>query len=241
MRSLFFCLFVAILFSCQDNRSKNIKPGVLRFYETYFLSEISNSYHEAVEKSRTRDTVKNSDSEISLSSQFVKGLSDYVFPINDYCIGWVKMNDVKKVDAILTRADIKALFPQDLKFMWSASPERISYQKHERVYLLYAIKEPKNNNPFGEKNDIAAASTGYDVNSGNITIDIKMTEKGEVRWEEMTMNNQSRIIAITMDNVVYSAPRVLQAISGGNTQISGSFTKEEAENLVDRINANCKN
>ncbi len=240
MRILFSLLFIGIFFSCQDNRSKNIKPGVLRFYETYFSSEIANSYYEAVEKSKTLNSEKASESESSLSSQFSKGLSDFLMPMGDYCFGWAKTNDKKKVDEILNHPDIKALFPKDLKFMWSAEPERISSQSHEHGYMLYAIRIPENKKPFGENNDIESASTGYDNNSGVITIDIKMTDKGAMRWEEMTTMNQSRVIAITMNNNVYSAPRVMQPISGGNTKISGSFTIEEAENLVDRINTNSK-
>jgi SecD/SecF fusion protein len=39
-----------------------------------------------------------------------------------------------------------------------------------------------------------------------------------------------------MDNVVYSAPRVMNAITGGNTQISGSFSIDEAKDLAGLLN-----
>jgi SecD/SecF fusion protein len=39
-----------------------------------------------------------------------------------------------------------------------------------------------------------------------------------------------------MDDVVYSAPRVNQAINGGNTQISGNFSVEEAKDLAGLLN-----
>ena len=39
-----------------------------------------------------------------------------------------------------------------------------------------------------------------------------------------------------MDNVVYSAPTVINPITNGNTQISGSFTFEEAESLSGLLN-----
>ena len=64
-----------------------------------------------------------------------------------------------------------------------------------------------------------------------------MSEDGQYIWADMTSANVGRIIAITMDNKVYSAPRVMNAITEGNTQISGSFSAEEAVNLAARINA----
>jgi SecD/SecF fusion protein len=63
-----------------------------------------------------------------------------------------------------------------------------------------------------------------------------MTEEGAEKWAEMTSDNVNKIVAITMDDVVYSAPRVINAITGGNTQISGSFTIDEAKDLAGLLN-----
>jgi SecD/SecF fusion protein len=52
----------------------------------------------------------------------------------------------------------------------------------------------------------------------------------------MTTENKDRIIAISMDSVVYSAPRVINPITTGRTQISGSFTFQEAEDLAGLLN-----
>ena len=63
-----------------------------------------------------------------------------------------------------------------------------------------------------------------------------MTNEGADEWGRMTTENKDRIIAITMDSVVYSAPRVINPILNGNTQISGSFTFQEAEDLAGLLN-----
>jgi SecD/SecF fusion protein len=63
-----------------------------------------------------------------------------------------------------------------------------------------------------------------------------MTPEGADEWGRMTSDNKDRIIAITMDSVVYSAPRVINAITTGNTQISGSFSFQEAEDLAGLLN-----
>jgi SecD/SecF fusion protein len=63
-----------------------------------------------------------------------------------------------------------------------------------------------------------------------------MTIEGSEKWAEMTQENIQRQVAITMDNVVYSAPVVQNAITGGNTEITGDFTIEEATDLSGLLN-----
>ena len=72
--------------------------------------------------------------------------------------------------------------------------------------------------------------------NGEITINLSMTDAGADVWSRMTSENVGRIIAITINDVVYSAPVVRTAITGGNTQISGNFTFDEANELVELLN-----
>ncbi|MCF8330535.1 MAG: protein translocase subunit SecF, partial [Crocinitomicaceae bacterium] len=71
---------------------------------------------------------------------------------------------------------------------------------------------------------------------GKITVDLQMTPDGSDAWGKMTTDNLKRIIAISMDNVVFSAPTVINPITSGNTQISGSFSFQEAEDLSGLLN-----
>ena len=48
----------------------------------------------------------------------------------------------------------------------------------------------------------------------------------------MTTDNVNRPIAIVLDDIVYSAPNVNGPIEGGNSEISGNFTVEEAQDLA---------
>jgi SecD/SecF fusion protein len=43
--------------------------------------------------------------------------------------------------------------------------------------------------------------------------------------------NVGKPLAVTLDNIVYTAPNVNQKITGGRSQISGNFTQEEAKDL----------
>lgn len=120
--------------------------------------------------------------------------------------------------------------------MWSAELEQVATNSKEMAYALYAIRIPESGKPRVGGKDVKSASTGYDEQSGKITVDLKMTDDGADKWAEMTSDNVNKIVAITMDNVVYSAPRVINAITGGSTQISGSFTIDEAKDLAGLLN-----
>jgi SecD/SecF fusion protein len=100
--------------------------------------------------------------------------------------------------------------------------------------MLYACKIPYDGKARVNGKHISSASTGYD--KGKITVDLSMTADGTTEWGQMTTENKDRIVAITMDNVVYSAPTVINPITNGNTQISGTFTFEEAEALAGLLN-----
>ncbi len=228
----------------------------LQFYETYFPGEIAGAWQQAtmisrqkevevkdvdtlsVAKTDSTDTTKKADKIKPLNALggSQKGLADYVKSAGNFAIGYVAPEDKSAVDAILDRADVQEVFPEDLVFMWSADLEKVDLKSKERAFMLYAIRVPENGKAKVGGKDIKTASTGYDDQSGKITVDLAMTAEGADKWAMMTSDNVERIVAITMDSVVYSAPRVINAITGGNTQISGSFSIDEAKDLAGLLN-----
>lgn len=165
-----------------------------------------------------------------------KGLAELVKSAGLYSLGYASSEDVGAVDKLLRRADVLALFPEDTKFMWGADLETVNTDTKELGLFLYAVRIPSTGKAIVGGKDIKSASTGYDQQEGKITVDLQMTEEGGDRWAQMTQENIERVIAITMDSVVYSAPRVNGAITGGRTQISGSFTINEAKDLAGLLN-----
>jgi SecD/SecF fusion protein len=224
----------------------------LQFFETYLPSQIANFWQNATMISRTPeakyeekkvddttavaiDTTKKEESLTALSGG-QKGLGDFVSAVGDYAMGYVAPENKSAVDAMLKRKDVMAAFPDDLRFMWSADMERVEMNSKERAFMLYAVRIPESGKAKVGGKDIKMASTGYDQSSGKITVDLSMTAEGADKWAVMTSENVNRIVAITMDSVVYSAPRVINAITGGNTQISGSFTIDDAKDLAGLLN-----
>jgi SecD/SecF fusion protein len=229
----------------------------LQFFETYQKEEIAAQLSQAniisrqaeielVEEVDTTgldslaiaklDSAKKAEVKPLSLKKTEKGLLDYVTKGGSVVIGNVKVEDKEKVAKILARKDVMASFPEDLKFMWSANLEKIAENSKEEAYNLFAVKIPDNGKALVGGKDVKVASKGLDQASGAITVDLTMTVEGADKWAQMTTNNVGKFVAITMDDVVYSAPRVNEPITGGNTQISGSFSIQDADDLAGLLN-----
>lgn len=85
-----------------------------------------------------------------------------------------------------------------------------------------------------------AVLTGDLLSDAKVSIDTRFNEPyvslsfnatGAKIFEEITGANVKKRLAIILDNTVYSAPVIQERISGGNAQITGNFTLEEAKDL----------
>ena len=56
--------------------------------------------------------------------------------------------------------------------------------------------------------------------------------QGQSSLTRVTAANVKKRLAIVLDNTIYSAPEIKERIGGGNAQISGSFSMEEAKDLA---------
>jgi preprotein translocase subunit SecD len=75
------------------------------------------------------------------------------------------------------------------------------------------------------------AKVGID-DYGKPSVSITFDNEGAKIFDRITGENVDRLMAIVLDGVVYSAPRITERISGGNAQITGSFTHDEAAKLA---------
>ncbi len=221
----------------------------LQFFENYTYNEIGQYFQQAVILSQqaennveeteveANDSTETSLNDLSLDdlSNNSTGLGGLLINVYQYAMGATSENRAA-VDQILNREDIQNIFPDNVKFMWSANLETVNYETKEKGYLLYAIKVPSNGKPRVGGTDIKSASTGYDQQEGKITVDLEMTVEGGDKWAQMTADNTDKIVSITMDDVVFSAPHVNGPITGGRTQISGSFSINEAKDLSGLLN-----
>ena len=85
-----------------------------------------------------------------------------------------------------------------------------------------------------------AALTGDLLSDAKVNIDSQFSEPyvslsfnvaGAKLFEEVTGANVKKRLAISLDNTIYSAPVIQEKIAGGNAQITGRFSMEEAKDL----------
>ncbi|HRD40522.1 MAG TPA: protein translocase subunit SecD, partial [Bacteroidia bacterium] len=156
--------------------------------------------------------------------------------------------DTAKANEYLRNEKVRSAFPSKMKFMWSSKAKESKNQSGEVVgsyFELYAIKITDRNGKAALFGDIITdARKDYDQKSGaHPYISMSMNSEAAIKWKNLTKanmpqgNKQGRCIAVVMDNMVFSAPRVQSEISGGQSQITGDFTNEEADALVAILSA----
>ncbi len=146
----------------------------------------------------------------------------------------VKLSDTAVVNKILNSKVGMALRPANIKytqFMWGYKPESTSPDD----LVLYAIRSNINQKAPVD-GAVETANISYDELS-RVVVDMQMDSKGAKEWKTLTEKNVGKPVAVTLDNRVYTAPNVVNAIPNGRTQISGNFSQEEAKELVDVLGA----
>ncbi|MCF0210079.1 MAG: protein translocase subunit SecDF [Bacteroidales bacterium] len=127
-----------------------------------------------------------------------------------------------EINRLLKRAEAK--LPKDLLFLWSAKPINKTNE-----YELYAVHVEKNG-PLLDGDVISDAKDDFNQ-TGSPVVSMVMKDDAARKWAKITGNHVGECIAIVLDSVVYSAPRVNGEIDGGRSEISGSFTVEETKDL----------
>ena len=81
------------------------------------------------------------------------------------------------------------------------------------------------------------ANLVFDQQTGSPQISLQFNDDGSGIFEELTDRNVGKRLAIYIDGIPISAPVVQEKIKGGNAQITGSFSLDEAKELVRSLNA----
>lgn len=81
------------------------------------------------------------------------------------------------------------------------------------------------------------ASLNFEQNLGEPQVFLEFNDEGAEIFEKITERNVGNPVAIFLDGAPISAPVVQEQISGGQAQITGRFTLDEAKQLVRRFNA----
>jgi SecD/SecF fusion protein len=150
--------------------------------------------------------------------------------------------DTAKVNAYLKIARSKNVFPSKLKFMWGSKEVEQKDENGKVVgsyFELFAIKQTDSKGKAALSGDIITdARKDYTQQSGGVPlISMSMNTEAAQKWAKITAANRGKCVAVVMDNMVYSAPRVNSEITGGQSQITGNFTDAEADALAAILSA----
>ena len=146
----------------------------------------------------------------------------------------------EKISEYLSLPEVRSLLSSEqryVKFLWGITEVDEEGNEYSE---LYALKGNRENKPLLNGSVITDARQSYSIDGVSPTVSMQMNSKGAKIWEKMTGDafNQGSQIAIVLDDVVYSAPGVTSGpISGGNSEISGSFDTAEAIDLANVLRA----
>ena len=179
------------------------------------------------------------DSILLAEGKILNGTLKFAHSPGSPVIGFSKTADTSRVNNILKSEKANEIFGQykRVKFLWSkeyyTKDKGYNFEGHQ----LMAIEIPKNGEAKINGEDIVDAMQSFDQNSKPsvlLTFESKIADT----WSKWTEQKVGKIIAIVLDDQIFSAPVINQKISGGNTEISGGFeTIEEAQDLANILKA----
>jgi SecD/SecF fusion protein len=227
----------------------------LQFWEVHTNAEVQNFFFAANAKvaellkddsvleekidSIKKDEIDDLLSETTDSTEIQKNLFTYLFPNVaqsqqqlSSLVAQARVLDTAIVNDLLKRKEVKALLTNDLKyvkFLWDYKSTKGN--DDTELIGLYAIKGNRNDKPTIEGDVILDAGQVFDqLNKPEVSM--TMNSSGTKQWAKMTGDNIGNFVAVVLDDYVYTAPSVNQAITGGRTSISGgTMTVAEAEDI----------
>ena len=153
-------------------------------------------------------------------------------------VGYANARDTAEINKIIFSDLARQIMPAELKLRWGAKAEDFGGQNTKGdIFELYALKitEPSGRAPL-EGDVITNAKDDFDQ-MGHPSVSMQMNSDGARRWSQITKQNIGKAVAIVLDDAVYSAPRILTQIDGGNSQITGNFTIEDTKDLANTLNS----
>lgn len=214
-----------------DQELARIYSGVKDSTETTDSTAVAENDSAAADTLLTIKKDEQADQEISKSNPLFSKLAPAITKDGQIAagpvVGFAKKSDIAAVDEMLALMRERGKIGKNVKYLWDAKPMK----ETQDVFQLYAIAVNNDQKPLLGGEVITDARQDFSQVGGN-EISMSMNNEGARAWKRITGDNVGKCIAIVMDNVVYSAPRVNGEIAGGRSSITGDFTLDEAKDLA---------
>ena len=153
-------------------------------------------------------------------------------------VGYATARDTADVNKVIYSDIAASVLPAECKLRWGAKPEDFGGENTRGdIFALYALKITEPNGRAPLEGDVITSSKDDFDQMGHPSVSMQMNSDGARRWSQITKQNIGRGVAIVLDDAVYSAPRILTQIDGGNSQITGNFTIEDTKDLANTLNS----
>ena len=178
------------------------------------------------------------DSIMLADGKILNGTLWFIHSANSPYIGVAKAVDTAKINSMLKSKIARDIFNlRRHKFLWSRDVDEYETSQSFSGHTLMAIEIPTSGEPKINGEDVVNAAQSFD-NESKPSVALSFNSNIADVWSKWTEQKVGKVIAIVLDNQVFSSPFIRQKITGGNTEISGGFeTIEEAQDLANILKA----
>ena len=147
---------------------------------------------------------------------------------NSPVFGIVAERDTAEVRRLLSAPGARALIPPGVQLLYTSNADAGETEDGEGVYYLIAV-----NDRVELTGDVVTdAGPDFDPYTNAPMVSLSMNGAGASRWRQITTANRNKPVVIVLDNLVYTYPTINEPIPNGRTQISGSFTRQDVDDIV---------
>jgi preprotein translocase subunit SecD len=139
-----------------------------------------------------------------------------------------RLIDILKTTAKMDFRMVDTTVPPDQAVKGQVPPDSEVLPSAESPDRPYVIKKQV----LVSGGDLTDAQPGFDQRNGQPIVSFKFNSSGSRKFAQATTENVKQPFAIVLDNKVISAPVIQEPITGGQGQISGNFTVQQANDLA---------
>ena len=148
-------------------------------------------------------------------------------------VGYASVRDTAAINKLIYSHLAQQVLPSDLRLRWSAKPADGLQQKN--VFELHALKVTTSDGRAPLEGDVVTDAKDQFDQYGRPEVSMSMNSDGARQWAAITKANLGKAVAIVLDGLVYTSPRIKSEITGGQSSISGSFTIEDTKDLANTL------
>lgn len=223
----------------EPDRVRNLlsTTAALEFWTVYDnLAGVNDAFYAADEIIYAKQAAELAGDEEALAALNRRPLTSLVqFDMRPPYVAVAEKQNLATISEYLAMPEVARLFPADMALRWS---NKSTSDSDKGWFQLYALKGANGRlQPSMTGDGITNARAQATQHGGGFEVSMIMDGPAAARWGDITGANVGKLIAIVLDNYVYSAPVVNGRIDGGQSSITGHFSVTEAQDLASVLNA----